>query len=244
MDSLSLIILLGIAGPIIGSLIGVLKKPSELFMFNMLSFAAGVMLAVSFLELIPASIGLSQIWVCSIGILAGVLAMYILDKVLPHIHPTLCRSENGGKFEKTAVFLMVGIFLHNFPEGMAMAAGTVSGANTLAIVLAIAIQNIPEGICTSAPYYYCTKKRLKSFLLSSATAIPLILGFLLTHFVLQSISPELTSFIIAATAGVMIYISADELIPVSCCKVGANCNHSTIFSLVFGVLLVILLGAI
>jgi zinc transporter, ZIP family len=71
MDSLYLIILLGIAGPIIGSLIGVLKKPSEGFMFNMLSFAAGVMLAISFLELIPSSIKLSQIWVCSIGLLAA-----------------------------------------------------------------------------------------------------------------------------------------------------------------------------
>jgi zinc transporter, ZIP family len=245
MDTLYLIILLGLAGPIIGSLIGVLKKPSENFMFNMLAFAAGVMLAISFLELIPSSIRLSQLWICSIGILAGVLAMYSLDKILPHIHPTLCRPESGSAFEKTSIFLMVGIFLHNFPEGMAMAAGTFNGAkDALIVALAIAIQSIPEGICTSAPYYYCTKKRLKSFLLSSSTAIPLILGFLLTRFFLQGMPPMITGFIIAATAGVMVYISADELIPVSCCKHGDSSSHSTIFSLIFGILLVILLGAI
>jgi zinc transporter, ZIP family len=61
---------------------------------------------------------------------------------------------------------------------------------------------------------------------------------------LQGIPLEMTGFIIAATAGVMIYISADELIPVSCCRVGEETGHSTIFSLVLGVLVVILLGAI
>lgn len=171
--------------------------------------------------------------------------MYALDRLIPHIHPELCRPEHGSKLKKTAIYLLLGIFLHNLPEGMAIATGTVANfKTTLAIALAIAIHNIPEGICTSAPYYYCTKKKLKSFLISSSTAIPIIIGFLLAFFLFQKIPLQIVGIIIAATAGLMIYIAADELIPTSCNKDKEVWNHSAIFSLIAGVLFVVLLSSI
>jgi ZIP family zinc transporter len=240
MNLILTVIILATAGPVIGSLIGVLKKPSNRFMFNMLSFAAGVMLAISFLELIPESIHLSSVWLCILGIAVGSGIMFMLDRIIPHIHPELCSQEQGGNLKKTAVYLLLGIFLHNFPEGVAMAIGAVSDFKlTIVIALAIAIHDVPEGICTSAPYYYCSKKRLKSFLLSASTAIPTIVGFIIAYYVFQNILLQLVGVILAATAGLMIYISADELIPVSCSKLT---NHSTIFSLIVGVIFVILLG--
>lgn len=239
MDTLLLIVLVSVAGPIIGSLIGVIRKPSDLFMFNMFSFAAGVMLSISFLELIPHSIALSSIWVCVIGVMAGAGVMYLLDKVIPHIHQDFSQ-EHGRNLNKTATFLFVGMFLHNFPEGMAIAIGAVSDLKvSLAIAVAIAIHHIPEGICTSTPYYRMTGKRLKSFLLSSSTAIPTLAGFLFAHYLYQSIPVWVVGAIIAATAGLMIYISSDELIPSSCRQ---HTNHSTIFSLMLGILFVLLLG--
>lgn len=245
MDSIYIILLIAIAGPIIGSLIGVLKKPSNLFVYNMLAFAAGVMLAISFLELIPESIKLSSIWLSCIGIIIGAIIIYTLDKLIPHIHPRLCGQEQGRKLERTAIFIFLGIFLHNFPEGMAIATGTITDFKaTLAIALAIAIHNIPEGIVTSAPCYYLTKKKLKSFLLSSSTAIPIILGFIFARFLFQNIPLNIIGIIIAATAGLMIYISGDELIPMSHSKDSKVWNHSTIFSLIAGVLFVIILGSI
>ena len=151
--SLLFILVISILGPIIGSLIGVIKQPSKKFMFNMLSFAGGVMLSISFLELIPESIHLSSVFVSILGISLGALSMYGLDKLVPHIHPELCEQEQGCKLRKTATYLILGIFLHNLPEGMAIALGSVSGVKVgLVIALAIAIHNIPEGICTSAPY--------------------------------------------------------------------------------------------
>lgn len=245
MEPIYVILIISVFGPVIGSLIGIIKKPSNKFLFNMLAFAAGVMLAISFIDLIPESIKLSSIWLASIGILIGAAIMYILDKLIPHIHPELCKQEQGRNLERTSVYLILGIFLHNFPEGMAIGIGAVSGIKiSLTIALAIAIHNIPEGIATSAPYYYITKKRLKSFLVSSSTAIPLIIGFLFANFLFKNIPPNIVGIIIAATAGLMIYISGDELIPTSCNKASGEWSHSTIFSLIAGVIFVLLLGAI
>jgi len=240
MDQTLAIIAIIIAGPLIGSLLGIIKKPSLGFMYNMLAYAAGVMLAISFLNLIPESIRLSSIIISVMGIIFGSLAMFLADKIIPHIHPGLCTHEQGNPLQKTAYYLLIGIFLHNFPEGIAIAAGTISGTKlSFMIAIAIAIHDIPEGICTSAPYYYISKKRLKSFLVSLATTIPTIIGFVLGYFFFPKISLVFVGFLTAATAGLMIYISSDELIPSSCWKLT---NHSTIFSLILGVLSVILLG--
>jgi len=231
------ILFLSAIGPIIGSAIGVIRRPSQIFMYCMLSFAAGIMLAISFLELIPESIAQSSSLLCALGIIIGTAVMYMLDRLVPHIHPGLCRQEQGCNLEKTAVYLMLGIFMHNLPEGMAIASGNDSGSMFL-IAIAIAIHNIPEGICTSAPYFRCTGKRLRSFLLSSATAIPLVVGFLIARFIFGNVPAHIMGIIVAATAAVMIYISADELIPTSCLN---GKSHWTIFSLITGVLLVIFL---
>lgn len=239
-NTLLIIVAISILGPIIGSLIGVIKKPSKIFMFNMLAFAGGVMLAISFLQLIPESIHLSSIWVAVLGIVLGAGVMFSVDKIIPHIHPEFCTQEQGKNLKRTALYLIIGIFLHNFPEGMAIAIGAVSDMKiSLIIALAIAIHDIPEGICTSAPYFYCTKKRFKSFLVSSSTVIPTIAGFLIANSLYRHISISLTGLIIGATAGLMIYITADEIIPTSCRKLS---NHTTIFSLILGILFVILLG--
>ena len=242
MEPITIILIISVLGPVIGSFIGVIRKPSMLLMYNMLSFAAGVMLAISFLQLIPESIEFSSPILCVVGVLIGALVMYILDKLIPHIHPELCNPEPGFKLKKTALYLLIGIFLHNFPEGMAIAVGTISSMKvSLAIALGITIHNIPDGICTSAPYYASSRKKLKAFLLSSSTAIPIIAGFFTAKYFYAIISDNFIGIIIAATAGLMIYISADELIPCSCCR---NSHHSTIFSLIGGVVFVVLLGMI
>ena len=241
MDPAIFIVIISVLGPIIGSIIGVAKKPSLMYMCNMLCFAAGVMLGISFLELIPESIRISSVGICVAGILMGALIMYGVDRIIPHIHPELCTQEQGCNLQRTSIYLILGIFLHNFPEGMAIAIGAVTGTKvSLIIALAIAIHNIPEGICTSAPYYHATGNRLKAFLISSSTAVPLLIGYLLARYIFDSITPGVLGFIIGATAGLMIYITLDEIIPNSC----AGNDHSTIFSLLTGIIFVILLGLI
>jgi ZIP family zinc transporter len=241
MDPVVFIVVISVLGPIVGSGLGVLKRPSFNYICNMLCFAAGVMLAISFLELVPESIHLASIGLCVFGLIAGSLMMYGLDKIIPHIHPQLCSQEQGCNLERTSIYLIFGIFLHNFPEGMAIAIGSVTELRvSIVIALAIAIHNIPEGICTSAPYYHSSGARLKSFMLSSSTAVPILMGYLSARYIFQNIPGPVIGFIIGATAGLMIYITADELIPTSC----AGKNHQTIFCLMAGVVFVILLGLI
>jgi len=253
MKGVYILLILSVIGPLIGSLIGVLKKPSETFMHNLLAFAGGVMISISFLQLIPESIKLSSIYICVFGIIIGSLFMFSLDKIIPHIHPGLNKpedSEKNKKIKRVAIYLLAGICLHNIPEGIAIGISLSSGFNlSLLIAIAITVHDIPEAICTSAPYFYSTGKRLKAFLLSSLTAVATIAGLLLSYFILNDISPLFMGIIIAATAGIMIYISGDELIPLSCNK--ENCSmkkgkfrHSAIFSLILGIIFVLLLGLI
>jgi len=239
MDPIVWIVALAVSGPIIGSAIGILKMPTSGYICNMLCFAAGVMLSISFLELIPESLEISSLAITIGGLVLGSVAMYGLDRIIPHVHPGLCAQEQGCNLERTSVYLILGIFLHNFPEGMAIAIGSVTETKTsITIAIAIAIHNIPEGICTSAPYYHSTGKRIQAFLLSAATAIPILIGYVTARHIFQQVSIQVVGLLISATAGLMIYITADELIPHSC----AGTNHQTIFSLMLGVVFVLLLG--
>ena len=242
MDTIFIIALISMIGPIIGSFLGVMKIVNKRIIFHMLAFAAGVMISISFLELIPEAIEMSSIFLTAIGVLFGAAIMFLLDKFIPHYHPEPSQNllEQSEKFnmKRTAKYLIAGIFIHNFPEGIAIAA-TQDPSVSITIALAIAIHNIPEGICTSAPYYYATGKKLKAFLISSSTALPVLLGFIVARFLFVGLSDSVIGFVAAATAGLMIYISADELIPSSCRKI---CDHRTITSLIIGIIFTILLG--
>jgi zinc transporter, ZIP family len=235
-----LIILVSMIGPVFGSLIGVLAKPSEKLLFIFLSFTAGVMLAISFIQLIPQSAKIASLPITILGFGLGAFVMYVMDKLLPHIHPHLNTQEPGAHLKKTAVFLLTGIFLHNFPEGLAMGIGSVTEFKiSLLIAISLTIHDIPEGIATAAPYYFTSKKRLKSFLLSVSTGLPTIAGFLISYFLFPSIPHPIIGLLIAATAGLMVYISVDELIPTSCFN---SNDHWVIFSFILGVLMVMSLG--
>lgn len=210
----SLVVALSTIGPIIGSAIGVWKRPSAVYIHNMLYFAAGIMLAISFLDLIPESMRLGTPLTCVAGLIIGAAAMWGLDQLFPHVHECAACAENECRLGRTANFLMLAIFLHNFPEGMAIAIGAAADiGDSFVIAMAIAIHNVPEGICTSAPHYYTYSNRLKSFLMASLSALPIVIGYLVARYLFVQIAPRTMSMLIGATAGLMIYITADELLP-------------------------------
>ncbi|MCP4682957.1 MAG: ZIP family metal transporter [Desulfobacterales bacterium] len=236
-----MIIGLSVLGPVIGSGIGVWKKPTETYIHNMLYFAAGIMLAISFLDLIPESRHLGSDLTCVAGVIVGAMVMWALDRLFPNVHECSVCGENQCHMGRTANFLIIAIFLHNFPEGMAIAIGTATDiSDSIVIAFAIAIHNIPEGICTSAPHYYAYGNRMKSFVMSSLSALPIVLGFIAARYLFTQISPQTISVLIGATAGLMIYISVDELMPAA----KENNAGQTIFFFMFGIVAVMLLGLI
>lgn len=237
---IGVILILAVIGPIAGSAIGVLKKPSDRFIFNMLAFAAGVMLTVSFLELIPSAIQISSIQIALLGVAVGAVVMYLVETSVPKIDAqfslTDAHSTHSKISKKTPLFLVIGMFFHNIPEGMAIAIGFFTNFTfTLTIALAIALHHIPEGISTAAPYYAITKNKKKAFIVSSITALPTLLGFVIAYTLYYFIPNFAIGFIAAVTAGVMLYISGNELIPASSHRVT---SHKTIFALMLGIMFV------
>lgn len=235
----AIVVALATAGPVIGSAIGVWRKPTTTAIHNILYLAAGIMVAISFLDLIPESIHLGSTLTCVVGLAVGATAMLALDRIFPHLHDCAVCGEDECQLGRTAQFLILAIFLHNFPEGMAIAVGTTTTiGNSRVVAAAIAIHNIPEGICTSAPYYYASGKRLKSFVMSSLSALPIVAGFLVVRFWLPDIRPLAMSILVGATAGLMIYIAADQLMPVA--RNGKN-GRMTMFFFMLGIIAVMLL---
>lgn len=204
----------------IGSLIGIaFKKPGDRFMSFTLGFSAGVMLLVSFVELLAKSIQSIGFWQAHFSFFAGMIMMIFIDFLIPHDyfgerHKT---NKDEGKLLRTSLFIALGIGIHNFPEGLATFASSLKDLRLgISIAVAVGIHNIPEGIAVSAPVFAATGSRKKaffwSFLSGISEPIAAIVAFL---FLFPFLSESLLGFILSCVAGLMVFISLDELIPAS-----------------------------
>jgi ZIP family zinc transporter len=125
---------------------------------------------------------------------------------------------------RMGLFTALAIGIHNFPEGLAtFLAALEDPAVGAAIAIAVALHNIPEGVSVSVPIYYATGERKKAFVYSvlSGVAEPLgaILAYIALRFLVGDASgvmpPEVMGILFAGVAGIMVYISLDELLPTS-----------------------------
>ena len=205
----------------IGSLLGILvRKPGPRFMALTLGFSGGVMILVSFVELLAGGIDTVGFAAAHIAFFAGMLGMFLIDTLIPHEYMAE-RHDSEGRAQdtllKTGLLVALGIGIHNFPEGMATFAGTLQDVSLgTAIAVAVAIHNIPEGLAVSAPVYAATGSRRKAFLWSflsgvaepagAAVAAVLLLPFLNT---------TVLGLMLSVVAGIMVFISLDELVPVA-----------------------------
>ena len=190
-----------------------------------LGLSAGVMVYVSFVELLPQALNtlgeLHAITAFFLGILCiGLIDMAIPEKENPHSYSGLTNETNSSTDKtllRTGVLTALAIGIHNFPEGLATFGTALNNLNLgIVIALAIAIHNIPEGISVSMPIYYATKSRKKAFTYSflSGLAEPAgaVIGFLI---LLPFLSDEVLYSLLAFVGGIMVYISIDELLPIA-----------------------------
>ena len=226
----------------IGSLLGFMsKKFNPKFLAGALGFSAGVMIYVSFIEIfVKARDSLGSVLGEKGGYVgtftaffAGVALIAIIDKLIPdaenphemkivktYSEGARCKiserqTEESARLMRMGIFSALAIAIHNFPEGLAtFMSGLSNHTLGISIAAAIAIHNIPEGLAVSAPIYYATKNRKKAFWLSFASGLSEPVGALLGFFILRPFFNDLTfGLVFAAVAGIMVYISIDELLP-------------------------------
>ncbi len=214
----------------IGSAIAVFaKKTNTKFLSTSLGFSAGVMIYVSFVEIFPQAHDLLIKSGSAVPELATVLAffvgialIYAIDMIIPNAenpHEMHSVEEMSGQKEKQlkrmGVMMALAIGIHNFPEGMAtFTSALVSPDIAIPIAIAIAIHNIPEGIAVSVPIYYATGSRKKAFWLSFSSGMAEPIGGLIGYFILMPFMSDFTlGLLMASVAGIMVFISVDELLP-------------------------------
>lgn len=225
-----LTLLAGLSTGIGSGIAFVCRSTNRKFLSVSLGFSAGVMIYVSLVEIMgeaqealvrelgtrPGS------WTTVAAFFGGMLVIAVIDKLIPeeeNPHEVKSMEEeettNAGRLMRMGVFTALAIAIHNFPEGLATFVSAMQEPGlAIPIVVAIAIHNIPEGIAVSVPIYQATGSRSKAFRYSFLSGLAEPLGALLGWLVLQPIMNDTVfGVLFAGVAGIMVFISFDELLP-------------------------------
>jgi ZIP family zinc transporter len=212
------------------------KRTNTKFLSISLGFSAGVMIYVSFVEIffkakteLTGHLGLQMgTWVTVLSFFGGMLLIALIDKLIPkneNPHEVSLiedmNEEQRSKATKEKKLMRMGLMaglaigIHNFPEGLATFTAAMADPNLgIAIAVAIAIHNIPEGIAVSVPIFYATGNRRKAFKYSFLSGLSEPVGALVGYLILMPfMGPMLSGIVFASVAGIMVFISLDELLP-------------------------------
>ena len=243
--------------PIIQSLIGTLftwgvtalgaagvflsKEINRKIMDGLLGFAAGVMIAASYWSLLAPSIeisenlGIPSFIPPAVGFLLGGLVLWLIDRILPHLHLNLpLSSAEGVKTSwQRSILLFLAITMHNIPEGMAIgvafgaAAANIPGASitsAIALAIGIGIQNFPEGLAISAPLKREGLSNIRSWWYGQLSAVVEPIGAVIGAAAVL-LMRQILPYALAFAAGAMIFVVIEELIPEA--EAGANTDIAT-----------------
>jgi len=229
------------------------NRTNTKFLSIALGFSAGVMIYVSFTEMLVLAqdhlvLELGEVkgnWVAAGSFFAGMFIIAVIDKMVPSFeNPHEIRkveemNEEASEYQKLyrlGIFAALALAIHNFPEGLAtFASALVDPKLGVSIAIAIAIHNIPEGIAVSIPIYYATGSRKKAFYYSFLSGLAEPVGALIGYLLLMPFFNDITfGVLFAAVAGIMVFISLDELLPASR-EYGEP--HLSIYGLVAGMMI-------
>ena len=223
--ALLLTVIAGLSTGIGSAIAYFIKKPKIVYLSFSLGLSAGVMIYISFMELLPDAIEtVGEFWGLA-GFFIGIAGIGLIDLLVPEpenphefkgLDEPMAQQKNM-QLMRTGLFTALAIGIHNLPEGLATFASALSDVKLgVFIAIAIAIHNIPEGIAVSVPIFYATSNKKKAFFYSFLSGLSEPVGAVIGYLILL---PFLTDAVLAATlafvAGVMIYISLDELLPVA-----------------------------
>lgn len=247
-----LTLLAGLATGVGSALAFFAKQTNTRFLSVSLGFSAGVMIYVSMIEIFfKARESLSDILgaqagfrMTTLAFFAGIMLIAVIDKLVPSFeNPHEIRNiedldELAAVREKNALMRMgmlsaLAIGIHNFPEGLATFTAALRDPTLgVSIAVAIAIHNIPEGIAVSVPIYYATGSRKKAFALSFLSGLSEPVGAVVGYLILLPFFNDLVyGMLFASVAGIMVFISIDELLPTAE-KYGEH--HLSIYGMIAG----------
>jgi ZIP family zinc transporter len=208
------------------------KRTNWAFLSVSLGFSAGVMIYVSLIEIFAkARDALAEVhghesgtWITVAAFFGGILVIAIIDRLIPayeNPHEAHAIEEmqqavvRQKRLMRMGAITALAIGIHNFPEGLATFVGTLADpAIGMAIAVAIAVHNIPEGISVSVPIYFATGSKKKAFWLSFLSGVSEPIGALIGYTILRPIFSETVfGILFASVAGIMVFISLDELLP-------------------------------
>ena len=198
-------VVVGAAGTVLGGIIAMLigsrvKEPRPF-----LAFAGGMMIAVVFFDMLIESTEVGNVWTMCIGAVAGGIFFALAAPLVSH--------EETPSLHSMGILVLMGIALHNLPEGLAIGSSLVENERiALSLSLLMLIHNVPEGVAVCLPLRLSGMKVTRILWLAFLTGAPTAAGALLGTAV-GSISPEMISLCIAFAGGAMLFISLKELIP-------------------------------
>jgi ZIP family zinc transporter len=243
----------GLATALGGFLTFTSKEENKKILSIGLGFSAGVMIYVSFVEILVKSQDAFSLQYGNIlgealaimSFFAGIVLTFFIDQLIPdkvnphhaleynEQHPNNLNDDRYEALSRVGIFTAIAIAIHNFPEGFATFSMALNDFNTgIAIAFAIAIHNVPEGLAVALPIYYATKNRKKAFLFAAGSGLTEPVGAILGYLLLAPLMGNLTLGItFGIVAGIMVYISFDELLPAA--RRYGN-DHTAIWGLITG----------
>ena len=218
-----------------------IRTPKYSYLAVALGFSAGVMVYISFTELLGTAIEDVGFARANIAFFAGIGFIALIDIFVPHEYeeervastpksigaerqqeilglPPQLAAPSKSSLMRSGVLIALGIAIHNFPEGLVTFCSAATGdvAFGIIIAIAIAIHNIPEGVAVSVPIFYATGNRRKAFTYSFLSGVAEPVGALIGYGILFSfLTPALLSSMLAFVAGIMVFISLDEILPLA-----------------------------
>ncbi|MEF8832581.1 MAG: ZIP family metal transporter [Candidatus Thermoplasmatota archaeon] len=205
----------------------------------LLGFSAGIMVSITFVELIPESIEEGSLITAVGGLFLGIVMIGFLDMKFPHRHFSFnCEGDKEkAKSLKTGVLLTIGIAMHNLPEGVAIGGGfMISFEIGLTLAVLMAIHNFPEGMAVGAAMCIGKVKASRIFLVTALAGVPMGIGAILGG-LLGGVSDVTLSIGLGFAAGAMLYIVFDELIPDAHRRMD---GHTAIIGILSGIIIGIL----
>jgi len=179
-----------------------------------IGFSAGIMLLVSFLELLPEAMATAGLLRTATAFVAGMLIVAVMHWVIPHTHLVKETGVFPGMLLRSAYLVVFGLILHDVPEGFAMANAYIASPSMgILVALAIAIHNVPEEFAMAAPIVLIRRKRflyLAAFLSGLAEPLGAIIGLAAVH-----LHPMLNPMFMSFAAGAMVFVSVHELLPMA-----------------------------